>query len=54
MRGDIQDELRVNLCRNCRTRSEPVLSPEPKTCPLCGWIMINMTLPEFKKEESNI
>jgi hypothetical protein len=53
MRGDIQEELRLNLCGNCRARSEPVFSPEPETCSLCGWIMTNMTLAEFKREESN-
>jgi hypothetical protein len=48
MRNDIWKELKLNECRNCRTRTEPGLSPEPEVCPLCGWVMVNMTLAEFR------
>jgi hypothetical protein len=51
MGQDIWKELRLNLCNNCRTRLEPVFSSEPEICPLCGWIMVNMALEDFKKED---
>jgi hypothetical protein len=51
MRKDISKELRLNLFNNCRTRSEPEFGPEPEICPLCGWIMVNMALEDFKKED---
>jgi hypothetical protein len=51
MGKDIWKELRLNLCNNCRTRSEPEFGPEPEICPLCGWIMVNMALEDFKKED---
>lgn len=51
MGKDIWKELRLNLCNNCRTRSEPEFGPEPEICPRGGWIMVNMTLEDFKKED---
>ena len=50
MRKDIWKELRLNLCRNCGTRSEPDFNPEPEICPLCGWIMVNTGLGDFKQD----
>jgi hypothetical protein len=51
MGKDIWKELRLNLCGNCRTRLEPVFSSESEICPLCGWIMVNMALADFKKKD---
>jgi hypothetical protein len=47
----IQEELKINFCKRCRTRTEPTFSQRKTRCPICHYIMINMTVAEFLQNQ---